>query len=98
MTLYGSGRIKSEMYFLQQIAECHPELHRLLFTVSTPFGRELSRSGHQRLLQRIFTVKNDSVWRLRGKLHRSDGPAGISYHNDGTIDREEWWENGKQVV
>ena len=35
-------------------------------------------------------------YKLNGELHRKDGPAVISYNDDGSVDREEWYLNGQQ--
>ena len=35
------------------------------------------------------------VWRLNGKLHRTDGPAHIGYYESGELRCEAWWLNGK---
>ena len=34
------------------------------------------------------------VWRIKGKLHREDGPAWIYYRPDGTVYSEQWYLNG----
>ena len=32
------------------------------------------------------------------KLHRENGPAVIEFSEDGVIENEEWWKNGKKIL
>lgn len=38
------------------------------------------------------------MWLLNGERHNPDGPAYRSWLPNGTLGREEWWLNGKELT
>ena len=50
------------------------------------------------VVEYYYTKKKESEYFVdqNGKLHREDGPAYISYYDNGSIKKQEYYLNGKE--
>ena len=102
---YDNGNIKYEYYYLNN--EWHREdgPAKMWYNESGQIGAKeywINNQLHKEDGPAMIDYYEDSkvyisCYYLNYKLHRIDGPAKVCYNKDSSIEKEEYWEYGKEM-
>ena len=105
MEFYGNGKLRYELYYLSNKFHRGDGPAKMWYNESGQIRAKeywVNNQLHKEDGPAMIDYYEDgkvyiSCYYLNYKLHRIDGPAKVCYNKDSSIEKEEYWEYGKEM-